>query len=244
LVPSTPILRVASTTSLACFVLKATFRAHGRSTSAHWRCTKRCSASSIPRRRPASATSPACSWSGRLCKGAQSFLERALAIQEKVLGPEHSTTATSLNNLARLLHDQGDLTRARSLYERALAIDEKVLGPEHPDANRVRCNLTRLLLARSQPTEALAPAQTTLAAHDKAPGRDHPWTKDSARVTADALDALDGPRRRRRCGSGMVSLRIPKPPETSSNPVLAGTFASARKSSRVRNGLVDSVDHW
>jgi hypothetical protein len=29
-----------------------------------------------------------------------------------------------------------------------------------------------------------------LAAHDKHLGRDHAWTKASARVTADALDAL------------------------------------------------------
>jgi len=29
-----------------------------------------------------------------------------------------------------------------------------------------------------------------LAAHDNVLGRDHVWTKDSARVTADALDAL------------------------------------------------------
>ena len=41
-----------------------------------------------------------------------------------------------------------------------------------------------------QPTEALALGETALTAHDKVLGRDHPWTKDSARVTADALDAL------------------------------------------------------
>ena len=41
-----------------------------------------------------------------------------------------------------------------------------------------------------QPTEALSLGKTALAAHDKALGRDHAWTKDSARVTADALDAL------------------------------------------------------
>ena len=41
-----------------------------------------------------------------------------------------------------------------------------------------------------RPTEALTLGETALAAHDKALGRDHAWTKDSARVTADALDAL------------------------------------------------------
>ena len=29
-----------------------------------------------------------------------------------------------------------------------------------------------------------------MTAHEKALGLNHPWTKDSARVTADALDAL------------------------------------------------------
>jgi hypothetical protein len=41
-----------------------------------------------------------------------------------------------------------------------------------------------------QPTEALALAQTALDAHEKLLGRHHAWTKESARVTADALDAL------------------------------------------------------
>ena len=46
---------------------------------------------------------------------------------------EHPDTAASLNNLAGLLHAQGDYARAKPLYERALAIREKALGAEHPD---------------------------------------------------------------------------------------------------------------
>ncbi len=38
---------------------------------------------------------------------ARSLLERALAIRERVLGPEHSDTATGLNNIAVLLNTQG-----------------------------------------------------------------------------------------------------------------------------------------
>jgi tetratricopeptide (TPR) repeat protein len=122
--------------------------------------------------------------------GAQRLYERALAIREKALDPDHPDTATSLNNLARLLQDQGDLTGARPLCERALGIREKALGPEHPDTNRTRCNLSLLLLLTRRPTEALTLGETALTAHDKVLGRDHAWTKDSARVTADALDAL------------------------------------------------------
>jgi tetratricopeptide (TPR) repeat protein len=60
------------------------------------------------------------------------LLEQALAIDEKVLGPEHPDIATNLSNLGRLLYDQGDFATAQSLFERALAIRAKVLGPEDP----------------------------------------------------------------------------------------------------------------
>jgi tetratricopeptide (TPR) repeat protein len=78
---------------------------------------------------------------------AKPYYERALAIREKVLGPEHPDTAMSLNNLAHLLQAQGDLAGARPLHERALAIREKVLGPEHPDTATSLNNLADLLRA-------------------------------------------------------------------------------------------------
>jgi len=65
-----------------------------------------------------------------------------------------------------------------------------VLGSEHPNTNLVRRNLARLFLATDQPTEALALGEIALAAHDKALERDHAWTKDSAHLAADALNAL------------------------------------------------------
>jgi Tetratricopeptide repeat len=36
-------------------------------------------------------------------------MERALAIREKALGPDHPDTGQSINNLASLLYDQGEL---------------------------------------------------------------------------------------------------------------------------------------
>jgi tetratricopeptide (TPR) repeat protein len=44
------------------------------------------------------------------------LFKRALAINEKALGPEHPLTATSLNNLAALLKDQGDYAGARGSW--------------------------------------------------------------------------------------------------------------------------------
>jgi tetratricopeptide (TPR) repeat protein len=77
---------------------------------------------------------------------ARPLYERALAIREKALGPEHPLTALGLNNLAVLLKDRGDLAAARPLFERSLAIYEKALGPEHPTTAIVRKNLASLPL--------------------------------------------------------------------------------------------------
>ena len=52
-----------------------------------------------------------------------------------------------------------------------------------------------------------------VAAHDKALGRDHAWTKESARVTADALDALgrteEAKALRERYGSRVLTILSP-----------------------------------
>jgi tetratricopeptide (TPR) repeat protein len=59
--------------------------------------------------------------------------QRALAIREKALGPEHPDTAAALNNLVELYRATGAYAKAEPLSQRALAIYEKARGPEHPD---------------------------------------------------------------------------------------------------------------
>jgi hypothetical protein len=46
------------------------------------------------------------------------------------------------------------------------------------------------LLDAGRAAEALPLAQTALSTHEAASGANHLWTKDSARVTADALAAV------------------------------------------------------
>ena len=67
---------------------------------------------------------------------AEPLYRRALAINEKSLGPEHPDIALNLNNLAELLRATNRLAEAEPLYRRALAIDEKSFGPEHPNVAR------------------------------------------------------------------------------------------------------------
>ncbi|KAH8691011.1 hypothetical protein GQ44DRAFT_636626, partial [Phaeosphaeriaceae sp. PMI808] len=58
---------------------------------------------------------------------------RVLRGREKVLGPEHPSTLTSMNNLALVLDSQGKYEEAETMNRQTLARREKVLVPEHPD---------------------------------------------------------------------------------------------------------------
>jgi len=104
---------------------------------------------------------------------------RALAIQEKVLGAEHPDTAGTLNNLALLLVDQGDLVAAQPLYERALAIAEKACGPEHPTTATSLNNLANLLEAKGDLAGARPLLERALAISERVHGPDHPTTATS-----------------------------------------------------------------
>lgn len=106
----------------------------------------------------------------------QRSVKRALAIDERAHGAEDPTTAISLNNLARLLRDQGDLTAARPLYERALAIREQTLGPKHPTTAASLNNLAGLLFNVGDYTTAQPLFERALAIAEQALGSEHPNT--------------------------------------------------------------------
>ena len=71
-------------------------------------------------------------------KEAESLDKQALAIQEKVLGPEHPDLASlSLNDLAAVYTRMGRYADAEPLFLRSLDIDDKILAPTKP--NRSGC---------------------------------------------------------------------------------------------------------
>jgi tetratricopeptide (TPR) repeat protein len=120
---------------------------------------------------------------------ARPLKERALEIREKVLGLEHPRTAKSLNGLALLLWDQGDLAGARPLHERALAIREKVLGPEHPDTAMSLNNLALLLQDQGNLAGAMPLFKRALAIYEKVCGPVHSDTALSLNNLAHLLQA-------------------------------------------------------
>jgi tetratricopeptide (TPR) repeat protein len=105
---------------------------------------------------------------------AEHLYQRALAIREKVLGPEHPDVATSLNNLAMLYKNQGRYAKAEPLYQRALAIREKALGPEHPDVAASLRGLALLYRDQGQYAKAEPLYERALKIWKEALGPEHP----------------------------------------------------------------------
>lgn len=64
-------------------------------------------------------------------KEAESFVQRALAVQENIPDREPLAEADILYRLADLLRLRGRYAEAEPLYQRALPLQEQILGPEH-----------------------------------------------------------------------------------------------------------------
>src|SRR5207245_9006927 len=63
---------------------------------------------------------------------AEDLYRRAMAAEEKELGPDHAQVGRVLDDLGWLRHLRGDPAGGTPLLERALAIEEKALGADHP----------------------------------------------------------------------------------------------------------------
>ena len=85
---------------------------------------------------------------------AEPLLKRALAIREKVLGPEHPGVAWIHNLQGTIYRDQGKYTEAEPLYKRALAILEKTFGSDHPYVAMILDNLGQLYTVQRKYAEA------------------------------------------------------------------------------------------
>jgi CHAT domain-containing protein/Tfp pilus assembly protein PilF len=105
---------------------------------------------------------------------ALSHFERALAILERRLGPDHPDVSKSINGLAIIHTYKGEYSKAESLFQRALAIREKAFGPEHPDVAASLNNLALLYTNMGDYARAEPLQQRALAAREKALGPEHP----------------------------------------------------------------------
>ena len=84
------------------------------------------------------------------------------------MGPDHSDTASSLDNLGQILLLQGDLAGARPIFERALAIHEQTLGLDHLETANSLNSLAVLLEYQGDLHAARPMLERALAIYEKA----------------------------------------------------------------------------
>jgi CHAT domain-containing protein len=111
--------------------------------------------------------------------------QRALAIFEKSLGPNHPNVGASLNNLAELYLNQGRYADAVPLFKRSLAIKEKTLGPDHPNVASSLNSLAVLYARQGRYANAEPLLKRSLAILEKSRGPNHPLVATSLNSLAE-----------------------------------------------------------
>ena len=107
------------------------------------------------------------------------FIDQALEIQRRVLGPEHPDTLYSMNNLAIVYYYQGKYAQAEALDSQTLEIRRRVLGPEHPDTLNSMNILATVYDDEGKYAQAEALFSQTLEIQRRVLGPEHPDTLTS-----------------------------------------------------------------
>jgi CHAT domain-containing protein/Tfp pilus assembly protein PilF len=100
--------------------------------------------------------------------------KRALAMAEKIGGPDNLQVALVLNNLTKVYEDQGRFDEVEAAGKRALAIREGKLGPNHPEVAASLNNLAHVYARQGRYAEADRMFQRAMEIWEKALGPKHP----------------------------------------------------------------------
>jgi tetratricopeptide (TPR) repeat protein len=105
---------------------------------------------------------------------AQPEHERALALQEKILGPASTEVAKTLLDLGYDYFARGQWDQALAVYQRSLDIRERVLGPAHPQYATSLINVGNVYYQRRELDRAAECYQRALGIQERALGPEHP----------------------------------------------------------------------
>ena len=120
---------------------------------------------------------------------AEPLLRSALEIRKRVFGAEHLEVASSLNDLAYLLHDKGDYEGTESLYREALAMRRQLLGEHLEVANSL--NGLADVLGHKADYEAAEPLfKESIAIRKKSLNRNHWLTVEAQSNYGACLSSL------------------------------------------------------
>ena len=130
---------------------------------------------------------------------------QALRLMEQVLGAEHPSTLSSMNNLAEALREQGKYAKAEQAHRQTLRLTEQVLGAEHPSTLDSMNNIALLLHHKGKYAEAEQAHRQALRLKEQVLGAEHTSTLSSMNNLAIVLPSRASTQRLsrrsvRRCG--------------------------------------------
>ena len=109
-----------------------------------------------------------------LYRRAEPLQRQSMEIRQRILGPEHPETLTSMNSLAIVLWYEGHYAEAKKLDRETLDVRRRVLGPEHPETLKSMSNLASVLNSEGQYAEAEKMDRETLDIGRRVLGPEHP----------------------------------------------------------------------
>jgi tetratricopeptide (TPR) repeat protein/predicted Ser/Thr protein kinase len=121
------------------------------------------------------------------------LFERALAIKERVLPPDHPDIGIGLANKAEALSELGRNEEALPLIKRAHDIYVRAYGPASSEASYALGNYGEYLVGLGRPAEALEPLRQGLAGWEAHLGPDHQFLGYPLTALGRALLALERP---------------------------------------------------
>ncbi|CAF1424907.1 unnamed protein product [Adineta steineri] len=107
-------------------------------------------------------------------KQALSFHEKALAIRQHSLPPNHPDLAESYNNIGEVHDRMGNYSEALSFYEKALEIRQQSLPPNHPDLGESYNNIGSVHDSMGNYPEALSYYEKDLETSQQSLPPNHP----------------------------------------------------------------------
>lgn len=110
---------------------------------------------------------------------AETMHRAALANYNRLFGTENKEVAASLNNLARVLLEEGRRDEAESAFREALAIRQRIFGNEHPDVATSLQGLSEVLRRKGNQSEAVRLNVEALEMRRKVLGNDNLEVADS-----------------------------------------------------------------
>ena len=104
---------------------------------------------------------------------------QVIETRRRVLGAEHPSTLTSMNNLALTFSNQGRWKEAEELGVQVMEISKRVLGAEHPNTLTTMNNLAFVWKDQDWDKEAIALMKECVRLRERVLGLDHPLTSSS-----------------------------------------------------------------